>query len=417
MTGAPSEEAYGPGARRPSILLLGLLTAIDAIAIDSYVPALPAIGRSFGADAAAVQATLAAFFAGVAIGQAFWGPISDRWGRRGPLLLGMLLYVAGSLAAAGAPGLEALVAARFVQAVGASAGLVLARAIVSDIWPPEEAPRLFSIMMQILGVTALAAPLLGGALLAAGSWRAIFGLLAVIGLCCLAWTAVAVRESLPPGRSAVQSGGSFGGLCRRLAQISGFVRAVLVSAFSMGAMFAAIAGGSFLFIDAFGWSSGSYALLYAATSAAFVAACQANNMLLRRVGAARLLVAGLHAQALFALMLLALVLLGVADSFVFALFLILFIGNLGFILGNAVAEAMRLAPEDIAGTASAAIGVTQFLLSAIVAPLAVGLRDIPLSFALATAACALVAWAAATRPRVWSRHATNDIMPDIQERE
>jgi len=160
-----------PARRFELIALFGLLTVFTPIAVDMYMPAFPAMAREFGVPVSAVEHSLAAYFLGIAIGQAVIGPLSDRYGRRWPLLLGMLLYAAGAAACALAPGPLTLDAARLMQALGGCAGTVLARACVRDIFPAGEAARIFAQMLLILSVSPLFAPLFGGWLLLVADWR------------------------------------------------------------------------------------------------------------------------------------------------------------------------------------------------------------------------------------------------------
>jgi len=383
--------------RRPSVALLGCLTAIDAIAIDSYVPALPTIQRDFLTNPAAVQWTLSVFLVGIAVGQALWGPVSDRFGRRLPLLLGLLAYVAGSVAGAIAPDLASLVAARLAQALGASAGLVLARAVVGDVWPGHEAARLYSVMMQVLGLTALVSPLMGGALLTAGSWRLVFAAMTVVGTACLLWTLAGLPETHPESaRSGPRLAGPFVGYVEPLRDPS-FIWATACAALAMAAMFVLIAGSPFIFIGMLGWSNFQFSMFYAVTSVAFVAMCEANNWLLRRMSPYAILSRGLALQlSLMAVWLVAIV-MGIAGAGLIAAVVTALMGVLGLTLGNAVAEAMRRAPAAHLGSSSAIIGVAQFVVSAAVTPLATARSDVGLSVALAATACAGLAALASAR--------------------
>lgn len=375
---------------RPSIVLLGLLTALDAMAIDSYLPALPAIARDLGVNVVEAQATLSVFLIGLAAGQALWGPISDRLGRRWPVIAGLVVYCLGSLGGWLAPSIEWLIAARLLQAIGASAGLVLARAIISDLWEAGEAARLYSIMMQVLGITALFSPLLGGALLHVGDWRLIFLLLLVAGIVTGCWSFTRIGESLPPERRGGGGGllAGYGALLR----LPPFLLAALAAAMGMATMFAALAGGSFLFVDRFGWSSTQFSFLYASSSIAFIIVCQINNGLLGRMGDAGVLKIGVALQLGLAAIMLALAVTGMAQAWNFAALWVLLIANLGILLGNAVSVAMRCAPASHAGTASAMVGIAQFGVSALISPLAGASSDLALSFAATTAGCAALAW-------------------------
>lgn len=381
--------------RKPSLILLGLLTAVDAMAIDSYVPALPAIQRDLGVSAASVQATLSIFFIGVAIGQAVWGPVSDRLGRRKPMLAGLLAFVLGTVIVAVAPDIGVMLAGRFCQAIGASAALVLARAIVSDAWPEAEASRIYSKLAQVLGFTALISPLIGSGLLTLGSWRWIFAALAVIGVVAWLWTRRTLPETLAEtlvDRTARDGTGSSGaGGYATLLRAPGFLRAVLVSALAMGTMFVVLTGSSFLFIGEFGWSPGAFSVLYAATSLGFIGTCQLNIMALRRRSAGQVLRHALIAQFVLAAVFAGLILTATGGAAALALIVLLLMGLLGFILGNSVAAAMARAPAASTGAASGLIGLAQFVLSAAVAPLATIGSSVPVSTAMTLVACAAAA--------------------------
>lgn len=375
----------------PSLLLLGVLTAIDAMSIDSYVPALPAITRDLAASPVAVQGTLATFLIGIAVGQAFWGPCADRLGRRGPLLAGLVIYCIGSVGCALAGSLELLTAARFVQAIGASSGLVLSRAIVADVWPSDRTAAIYSLMMQILGVTALVSPLVGAGVLLIAGWRTIFAILLMVGVLSLAWSGWALPESLPPERRA-RSATFFTGY-GKLLKHPAFMLAALASSFATATMFATLSGSPFLFVDRFGWTSGQFSFLYAGSSLAFIAICEVNQAQLKRRSAASLLWLAVGLQLVAAVFLVGLLPLPLPiQTWGFALGWIALMANLGILLGNSVSVAMELAPEEAAGTASAIIGVMQFGLSAMLTPLATVSANLAVSFALTVLGCAATAW-------------------------
>ena len=192
-----TQTALTPARRFELIILFGVLTIFTQIAVDLYLPAFPAIAREFGSPIAAVEHSLAAYFIGIAIGQAVVGPLSDRYGRRWPLLLGLLLYALGSAACAMATGPLALDAARLLQALGGCAGSVLARACVRDIFPPGEAARIFAQMLLILSVSPLFAPLVGGWLLLVSDWRMGFWLQSLLALLTVIVMIFRLPESHP----------------------------------------------------------------------------------------------------------------------------------------------------------------------------------------------------------------------------
>lgn len=380
-------------SKRLIILILGLLTAIDAMSIDIYVPAIPELQRYFETSPSAVQATLSIFFVGIALGQALWGPLSDRYGRSRPLLIGLAIYAAGSLFAILADNLAVLIVGRFFQAIGASAGLVIARAMVDDLFEAEEGAQTYSILMQILGLTALVSPMLGGAVLLVASWRLIFALLLAVGLGCALATWLLLPESLPAARRRHVALAQHVAHYRTLLHSRAFLMPAFASAFSLGAMFAFLAGGSFIFVQDFGWSPSAYAILYAGTSIGFVLLCAINNAVLRRASAASLCRIGLLIQLALAASLFALIVAGRAEAWSVASIMALIMADLGLILGNSVACAMRHT-DGHAGVGSGLLGILQFLVSAAAAPLATAGTNLALSISATILACALIAWGA-----------------------
>ena len=181
------------------ILILGALSAFGPLAIDFYLPGFPAMALAFGTDEKHVQLTLAAYFLGLSIGQLVYGPIADRFGRRKPLLFGVGLFTMASLACAFAPSLEWLIAARFVQALGGCAGMVISRAIVSDKCSPVESAKVFSQLVLVMGLAPILAPMLGGLLVNVYGWQAIFMTLTLFS----ALTSIAVFVGLPESMPSV----------------------------------------------------------------------------------------------------------------------------------------------------------------------------------------------------------------------
>ena len=349
--------------------LLGLLTSLDAMSIDMYIPALPQIGVTFSVDPAAVDMTLSAFLVGLALGQMLYGPLSDRYGRRAPLLLGLVAYLIGSASAAVAPSIALLVAGRVLQALGASSGLVLARAIVADRFEERHSAAIFSVLMQILGLSAIVAPIAGSWLLGWWGWRSIFVALTAVGAICLGLTLFTLGESLPPecrSRAGVRAQAS-GALS--LAGDRVFVFTSLALGWSLAAMFAFLTGSSFVFIDGFGWTPVGYGELYAATSAGFVAVGLMNTAALRRYRPREIVIVAVALQAAVALGFAAAVAGGFRTASVTALSMLVVIGNLGLIIGNLNAIGMDQARAQ-AGLGSSLIGIIQFVLSALVTPFA-----------------------------------------------
>ncbi len=292
MTAAPAETlappaalpAEAPRARTPwgMVVLLGSLTAFAALSIDMYLPALPAIGRAFHAATGAAQTTLSSFFAGLAIGQFFWGPASDRWGRRGPLFAGLILYVAASAACALAPTLTVLVVARFLQALGGCAGQVVARAIVRDRFDHRQSARILSQLMLVMGIAPILAPLAGGALLAIASWRAIFWVMVGFGVVI----GVAIVFTLGESRSAETAAKARGehpiAAYIALLRHKVLMGYTLAGAFNAAALFAYIAASPGLLIVTYHIPASAFGLVFGANAVGLIGMSQVNAHLLHR---------------------------------------------------------------------------------------------------------------------------------------
>src|SRR5690606_23569625 len=199
------------------LLILGSLSAFGPMAIDFYLPSFPTLARVFGTDVEHVQLSLASYFVGTALGQLVYGPLADRFGRRRPLLGGLVLFILGSLACALAQSLEWLVAARFVQALGGCAGMVISRAVVRDLCDPLTSAKVFSKLMLVMGVAPILAPLGGGLLLQVFGWQSIFLALVLFSVLCL----LAVLLWLPETRPAEFPVQALGGALRRYRTLLG----------------------------------------------------------------------------------------------------------------------------------------------------------------------------------------------------
>ncbi|MCG2602492.1 MAG: multidrug effflux MFS transporter [Achromobacter sp.] len=346
------------------ILLLALLTALDAMAIDMYLPGMPAIAEDFGVSAGRIQQTLSVFLAGLAIGQALYGPLLDRYGRRLPLLAGVAIFVAGSVMVALAPTVEWLLAARFVQALGAAAGLVTPRAIVADLCGVAESARIFSLLMQVMMIAPIAAPILGGSLLAHGGWRGIFWVLAGLGAAGLAWGWRALPDSLPAERRAPLHAGAILRAYGRQLRHPAFMAYTLAGGFILGSLFNYISASAFVFTGHFGLSATQFSYLFAGNSVALVLGGMISNRLLdQRRSAAAILLAGIAAHALAGLVLFLLARAGQAPFAVYAGLLAVAVGALGLVFGNLTALTMSHAGKQ-AGVASALMGTLHYLMSA-----------------------------------------------------
>lgn len=365
-------------------LLLGGLSAVGPLSLDMYLPGLPELGSDLSASASATQLTLTACLAGLALGQLVAGPVSDRLGRRRPVLIGSILFAAASLACVFAPSIGVLVVLRFLQGFGGAAGIVIGRAVVRDLYSGDASAKLFSSLMLVGGVAPILAPIWGAQVLAFTTWHGVFALLAAIGVLLLLAAALALPESLAPGPRAKTD-------MRGLLRDRRFTALTLCSGLMMAAMFAYIAGSPFVLQTIHGLSAQAYSLVFAVNGVGILGASYASRALIGRARPEQLLLAGVTLGGAGAVIVLAAVL---ATAPVGLLLVGLFgvVASIGLVSPNATALALADHPRN-AGAASALLGTSQFLLGAAAAPL-VGLAGERDALPMAVTIAALVALAA-----------------------
>ena len=350
-----------PSSPRPSsswLLLLGSIVALGPLAIDMYLPAFPAIEQQFGAGA---QFTLSGFFIGLVLGQLFYGPISDRIGRRKPLLFGLGVYAVASLACVLAGGLAQLTALRFLQALGSCAGMVLSRAVVRDRCGPKEAAQAQSRLILVMGLAPILAPSLGGLILAVADWHAIFAVQAGAAVLLLLWAWRGLEESHhDEHRSPELSVRRVLGTFRDLLRDRVFMGYTLSSGMAFTGMFAYIAGSPTVLIQLKGLDPQTYAILFGANAAGFIAASQVNARLVRHVDMNRLLRAAIALPGGVTLCLLAAEGMGILSLPLLLAGLFLYLTSLGFISPNAGALSLAAQPQHRVGAASSLMGSLQF---------------------------------------------------------
>lgn len=357
---------HAPRPSRPDpgfIILLGLMTAFGALAIDMYLPALPSMAAALGTSSAATQQTIASFLLGMAAGQLVHGPLSDRVGRREPVLAGLILFIVASIACALADSIDALIAARFVQGFGGCAAMVIARAMVRDRFDHVGTARVFSWLTLIFGVSPVLAPLGGVLLLDAYGWRAIFWAIAAFGTAITIGALLRLPETRTEEAKARARAQPVLGIYPRLIGKRRLVGYTLAAATAQAAIFAYISASSTIFIADFGLTPAQYTLSFAANAIAMITGAQLNRRALRRLTpdavAARAILVSLAIAAGFAL----LAALGQATLVVTLVATFFLMGAHGFTQGNLSASALSIEP-DHAGAIAALMGVTNFLLGA-----------------------------------------------------
>ncbi|REC95590.1 multidrug effflux MFS transporter [Kushneria indalinina] len=357
-------DAYQGNIGLSLVILLALLTALDAMAIDMYLPGMPMIAQTYGVSAGSVQQTLSVFLAGLALGQCLYGPLLERFGRRMPLMVGLVIFVAGSVAAAMAPTLEWLLVARFAQAIGAAAGLVAPRAIVADLCDVKSSARIFSLLMQVMMIAPVVAPMMGGFMLEHGGWRGIFWVLAVLGITGLVWGLVAIPESLDPERRVALSVSSVvqGYLAQSRRRV--FMAYTLAGGFVLGSLFTYISAATFVFTEHFGMTPTHFSYLFAANSVGLILGGTLANILAGRgMTPARVTYLGLGVHALAGGLLALAVAAGMGTFEVYVALLALAVAALGLVFGNLTALTMNHGGRQ-AGVASALMGTLHYLLAA-----------------------------------------------------
>lgn len=380
------------------LLILGGLSAFGPLAIDLYLPAFPAMAEAFGTDGEHIQLSLSAYFIGLASGQLFYGPIADRFGRRKPLLFGIVLFFLASLACAFAPTLEWLLVARFAQALGGCAGIVVNRAVVRDLCTPIEAARAFSQLMLVMGVAPILAPLGGGLLLSVGGWPLIFYFLAAFSGIYIFAVIFGLPETLSADAPRPPLMSAFGRYSRLLREPV-FMFHALTGGVAMAGMFAYIAGAPFVIIEMYGVSPENFGWFFGMNAAGFILFAQFNSRLLRRRPPIKLLKVTSYIYCLSTALLLAVALWQPPTIWAMMLPLFFSVAVIALVLPNSSASAMAGHGHQ-AGVASALMGTMQFVIAGITSAL-VGLLHtgtaVPMAAIMATCGVVVVIMARQAR--------------------
>ncbi|GAA1947750.1 multidrug effflux MFS transporter [Microbacterium aquimaris] len=381
-----TETAHRTGIRPPLLLVLALLASVAPFSTDLYLSAFPQMADDLGVSATSIQLTLTSFLVGLAGGQLVFGPVSDRLGRRGPLLAGAVLFVVASVGAVLAPTIELLIAARFIQGLAGAAGMVLGRAVIADLERGKAAARAFSLMMIVGGIAPVVAPLAGSLIVDLVGWRAVLAVLVVLAVVMLLGSWFVVPESLPPHRRGAQRSGAGAAALRSRAFLS--PAATFVFAFS--AMMAYISASPFLYQEVMGLDAVAYGVLFGVNALGLAAASVAATRLLRVLSTEKVLGLGVAGVVVGAVATLVVSVAGAPVGWL-AVTIFVAVASLGGVMGPGTALALGAVP-GAAGAASAALGAAQFGFAAVVSPL-VGLAGeqstVPLGVVMAS--CAVLA--------------------------
>ncbi|MFL5846934.1 MAG: multidrug effflux MFS transporter [Solirubrobacteraceae bacterium] len=379
--------------------VLALLTIFGPISMDLYLPVLPRLTDELGTATSVAQLTITACLLGLALGQVVAGPLSDRFGRRRPLLVGVVAFIATSIGCAISPSVEVLVGARFVQGLAGAVGIVIAQAAGRDIYSGGRLARYYGRLTMLGGLTAIAGPVAGGQLAKVTDWRGTFLFLALVGAVILAAVVFVMRETLPPERRIAGGLGQTVGDFRRLVGDRVFLGAVLVTGFANAALFAYLSGATFVLQDIYGLSPQGYSLAFGLNSLGFMIFGFLSGRATERWSAARTLPAGLvmclvGSSGMLLTATLHLPLVAVLLS------LLTMVSGVAAITPPASALALASYP-DMAGTAGSLLGLARFGFGGFAAPL-IGLAGsgsaLPLGI-VTVAPMALAAWSYAALVR------------------
>lgn len=341
------------------VLLLGALTAFAPMSIDMYLSSLPSIGRTLSAGPNDTQATLAAFFAGMAIGQVFYGPASDRFGRRLPLLVGIGVFIAASVVCALAPNIQTLIAARFVQALGGCAGAVIARAVVRDRFSHTDTARVLSLMTLIMGLAPVLAPQLGGVVQYVAGWRGVFWTLAGFGLLIALWVTIALAESRSVETEAQARSENPLRAYRALFGMRRLMGYAIAGALNGAVLFTYISGAPDLVMGTYGHSPLVFNLVFAFNAVGIIGASQINRLLLRRSTPDQVLSKASIASIIAAMLLSIAAWTGWGGQWTVLPLLFAALSTYGLMGGNTMAGALSVDPRRT-GSVSALMGSASF---------------------------------------------------------
>lgn len=392
MAISPAVDVKTPSRTR-MIVVLGVLVALGPLTIDMYLPALPKIADDLSVSSSVIQLTLTGTLAGLALGQLIVGPLSDSLGRRRPLMAGIVLHITASVLCMLAPNLVLLGLARVLQGVGAAAAMVVAIAVVGDLFAESVAATVMSRLMLVLGVAPVIAPSLGAAVLLKASWHWVFAVLVVMAGALLLLAALALPETLAVSHRRPLKVRSIAATYLELLRDIRFVVLVLVGALGMSGLFAYIAGASFVLQGRYGLDQQAFALVFGAGAIALIGATQFNVVLLRRFAPQTIAMWALAVASVAGAVFVGLSFGHIGGLLGFVLPVWAILGAMGLVIPNAPAVALSRHP-DAAGTAAALLGAAQFGLGAAVAPLVGVLGNDEFALALVMTAGIVIALSA-----------------------
>ncbi|HXR85265.1 MAG TPA: multidrug effflux MFS transporter [Hanamia sp.] len=347
-----------------TIFTLGLLSAMGAFSIDMYLPGFPDIARDLHTTVAHITLSITSFFIGISLGQMIYGPLLDKFGRKKPLIIGLAVYLITSIACAFAPTADALIAIRFLQALGSCAGMVASRALVRDIFPVKENAKIFSLLMLVLALSPIIAPTLGGYVSAGFGWQFIFYILAGIAGITLLLTLFKLPQGrIPELTLSLKPKPIINGFLE-VAKVPQFYTYAFAGAIASSGLYAYIAGSPFVFMEIYHVSEKQYGWIFAFVAMGLISASQVNTFLLRKYSSEQIIKVTLFCQSLAGISLVLGTWFHILGLFSTIFLIWVFLSTQGFAFPNS--SALCLAPfTKNAGTASALMGAIQLGIGAV----------------------------------------------------
>lgn len=350
------------------ILILGTLTALAPFSIDMYLPGFKAIARDLDTSAAKVSLSLTGFFIGISAGQLLYGPLLDRFGRKKPLYIGLVVYILASVGCSMAHSIESLIVLRFIQAIGSCAATVASVAMVRDLFPVKDSAKVFSLLILVLGASPMIAPTIGGYVTAAFGWSYVFLILALLGLIVLAASILWLPDSYKPDPEISLKPAPIIGNFLAVVREPQFYTYAFTGAIAFSGLFAYVSGSPLVFMTVFGVSEKVYGWIFAALSVGFIGASQLNTLLLKRYNGMQIIRAALLSYAVIGTLFLVTALMGWLKLETTIVFFFLILACVG--ITNPNASSLSLAPfSKNAGSASALMGALQMGFGALISVL------------------------------------------------
>ncbi|WP_257667766.1 multidrug effflux MFS transporter [Parapedobacter tibetensis] len=346
------------------IVTLGLLSAIGPFSIDMYLPGFEAIASSLQTSAAHIQLSLTSFFIGIASGQIVYGPLLDRFGRKIPLIIGLVIYIAASIGCALTNSADNLMWFRFIQALGSCGGMVASRAMVRDFFGPAESAKIFSLLMLVIGVSPILAPTVGSFVMAHWDWHGIFLVLAVMTTSILLIVIFFLPESKGPNPTLSLMPKPITRSYWEVFKTRQFFSYAFAGGLASSGLYAYLAGSPYVMMTLYGLSEKQYGLVFALIASALITASQLNRLMLNNYTSEQLARIALIVQSSIGLVLVLCSITGFINLYLMVALIFLFLGSQGFVFPNT--SALALSPfSRLAGSASALLGSVQMACGAL----------------------------------------------------